>query len=412
LNHMENSFNIVYNFMPHGHCYQWLPSLLWLQVVSNSIIALAYFLIPFVLIYFVRKRTDLVFKMIFVLFGIFIVSCGTTHIMDIITIWYPYYWLDGFLRAFTALVSIFTGIFLLPLIPKAIALPSPTQLQIQVDERIKAEEALKFAHEELQRVNNQLEQKVEERTAELSLANQKLIEEIAQRQKIENELIRANEDLEQFAYIASHDLQEPLRMVSNYTQLLGLRYKDKLDNDANDFIEFAREGVKRMQMLIEDILSFSRIGRVNNHVKPVNLNEVLGQVLENLKLAISEGNINIIAGQLPTIETDRTQIFQLFQNLIGNAVKYRSDLSPSIHISAEKKEGEWSFSVEDNGIGVESQYFERIFMMFQRLHTKEKYPGTGMGLAICKKIVNHYGGRIWLNSQEGKGSIFYFTLPV
>jgi len=226
------------------------------------------------------------------------------------------------------------------------------------------------------------------------------------------ELRRSNAELEQFAYVASHDLQEPLRMVASYCQLLQRRYKDKLDGDANEFIGFAVEGANRMQRLINDLLGYSRIGRKSGNPENFQAVDALKTALANLQGAISESGAKIELDALPPINADRTQISQLFQNLIGNAIKFRRDgESPLIRISATPEGGFWRFLVEDNGIGIEKEYLDRVFLIFQRLHERNKYPGTGIGLAIVKKVIEHHGGRIWIESMPGQGSKFNFTLP-
>jgi PAS domain S-box-containing protein len=226
--------------------------------------------------------------------------------------------------------------------------------------------------------------------------------------KAMTELGRSNDELQRFAYVASHDLQEPLRMVASYVQLLERRYTDKLDPDANDFINFAVEGTKRMQNLINALLTYSRVGSRSKPFQPVNLEEVFSIVLTNLQVAFTESRAEITHDPLPTIPADEGQITQVFQNLISNAVKFHGNEPPLVHVSAEHKDREWIFSVADNGIGIESQYFERIFSIFQRLHGHE-YPGTGAGLSIAKRIVERHGGRIWVESQPGQGSTFYFS---
>jgi signal transduction histidine kinase len=226
------------------------------------------------------------------------------------------------------------------------------------------------------------------------------------------ELARSNRDLEQFAYVASHDLQEPLRMVTNYVQLLSRRYKGKLDPDADDFINFAVDGAIRMWKLINDLLTYSRVGTQAKGLKPTDCENVLKHSLDNLKIAIEENEAVITHDPLPTVMGDHLQLGQLFQNLIGNAIKFRGEEPPRIHISASRNGSGWTFSVRDNGIGIAPEYVERIFVIFQRLHNREEYPGTGIGLAICKKIVERHGGDIWVESEVGKGTTFYFTLQV
>ncbi|MCL6589488.1 MAG: PAS domain S-box protein [Firmicutes bacterium] len=244
-----------------------------------------------------------------------------------------------------------------------------------------------------------------------NITDRKLAEEKLARQS--QILARSNAELEQFAYIASHDLQEPLRMVTSYLNLLARRYQDQLDQDAKDFITFAVEGASRMKTLIDDLLKYSRIGNTGKTFEQVDCGDVLNLALANLQVAIAESEAVITYDPLPALMGDSAQLIQLFQNLLSNAIKYRSDEPPRIHISCAQKNGEWTFAVSDNGIGIEPHYFDKIFIIFQRLHGRDsKYSGTGIGLAICKKIVEHHGGRIWVESTPGKGSTFYFTIPV
>lgn len=225
------------------------------------------------------------------------------------------------------------------------------------------------------------------------------------------ELARSNADLEHFAYVASHDLQEPLRMVRSYLQLLERRYKEQLDADAREFIAYAVDGATRMQNLISALLSYSRVGTRGKPFEPTDCSMVLERVLDNLKVAIEESNAVVTHDPLPTVMADNVQLAQVFQNLIGNAVKFHGERPPAVHVGAQRGKGEWIFSVRDNGIGIDPQHFERIFLIFQRLHSQDEYPGAGIGLAVCKKIVERHGGRIWVESQPGAGSTFYFTIP-
>jgi signal transduction histidine kinase len=224
------------------------------------------------------------------------------------------------------------------------------------------------------------------------------------------ELARSNAELQQFAYVASHDLQEPLRMVSSYTQLLAKRYRGRLDADADDFIGFAVDGAARMQKLIQDLLAYSRVGTRDLERQSVSMDSVLEYATDMLQLVIKDTDAVVTNDSLPSIKVDERQMTQLFQNLISNAIKFRGQKPPRIHVSARRLDGEWLFSVHDNGIGIDPQYADRIFVIFQRLHNRDEYPGTGIGLAICKKIVERHGGRIWMESELGKGSTFFFTV--
>jgi PAS domain S-box-containing protein len=672
-------------FIPHGHCYLWNTPLVWLHLLSDLIIAFAYYSIPLTLLYFVQKRQDVPFPQIFALFGAFIVACGTTHLMEIWTLWHPTYWLSGAIKALTAAISLYTATVLVPLVPQALTLASPGQLAIatqaltvQIAERERAEASLRIAYDDLDR-------RIQARTVELAQANRVLQAEIAERQRTEallqqttalqraildsanytiistavdgtiltfnkaaerwlgyteaeivgkvtpalihdrdevaarsqtlsqelgvtiepgfevfvaktrrgevearewsyirkdgsrfpvelsvtalrdesnnitgflgigndvaerkqalaalqesearlqafidnagsviyikniqgqyilinrqyetlfhldrtttqgktdhdifpqdiadtfrendlqvltagkavkseelapqddglhtylsvkfplldstgnpyaicgistditerkqaekalaqqaEELARSNAELERFAYVASHDLQEPLRMVVSYLQLLERRYQGKLDATADEFIAYAVDGAGRMQTLIRDLLSYSRVGTQTQSLTLVDSAAILEKAIANLQMAITESGAIVTHDPLPEVMVDPSQFAQLFQNLIGNAIKFHSEQLPQIHISAERVEDAWQFSVRDNGIGIEQEYTERIFIIFQRLHRRADYPGTGIGLAICRKIVERHGGRLWIESEPGQGSIFYFTLP-
>jgi PAS domain S-box-containing protein len=245
------------------------------------------------------------------------------------------------------------------------------------------------------------------------------IRDITERRKSEErlgttvrELKRSNEELQQFAYVSSHDIQEPLRMVSSYTQLLAKRYQGRLDSDAHEFIAFAVDGCNRMQGLIQDLLAYSRAGTNGKELSEVSSEDALQEALTNLRMTIKQSGSIVTHDSMPAVTTDESQLRQVFQNLVGNAIKYRGAETPRVHVSATRNgENEWTFSVRDNGMGIDPQYFERIFILFQRLHGRDEFEGTGIGLAICKKILERLGGRIWVESQPEKGSTFYFALP-
>ncbi|MCI4337471.1 MAG: ATP-binding protein [Thermoplasmata archaeon] len=227
------------------------------------------------------------------------------------------------------------------------------------------------------------------------------------------QLARSNRDLEQFAYVASHDLQEPIRMVGSYTQLLQQRYGAQLDADANEFLAFAQQGAARMRELVDDLLTYARLDSRARSFERVSMETVLATALATLRPAIAESGATVTHGPLPEVEGDRVQLGQVLQNLVGNALKFRGAQSPHIQIEAARNGDEWIFSVRDDGLGIAPEYQERIFVIFQRLHTREEYPGSGIGLAVCKKVVERHGGRIWVESagRAGEGSAFHFTLP-
>jgi light-regulated signal transduction histidine kinase (bacteriophytochrome) len=225
------------------------------------------------------------------------------------------------------------------------------------------------------------------------------------------DLISANNKLKQFAYVASHDLQEPLRMVASFTQLLERKYKDKLDQDANDFIKYAVDGANRMQKLISDLLLYSRITTSEKEFEEVDTELVFKQAILNLQQRINDTNALITNEDLPVLRADEFQILQLFQNLIGNALKYKKEsVQPKIHVSCKLKDDYYEFSVSDNGIGIDMQYHDKVFVIFQRLHAKSEYSGTGIGLAICKHIAERHKGKIWFESKVNEGTTFYFTI--
>jgi len=262
---------------------------------------------------------------------------------------------------------------------------------------------------------NQMTEDLKKTTTSITNLNREIAERKRAEAKLKQtlaELERSNAELQQFAYVASHDLQEPLRMVGSYVQLLQRRYKGKLDADADDFITYAVDGADRMKRLINDLLSYSRVGTHGKDFEPIDCESVVGQALANLHVAVEESGAEIITDPLPTLMVDGSQLSQLFQNLIGNAIKFHGLDPPRVHISAQQKRNEWEFSVRDNGIGIAPEFFDRIFQIFQCLHSKSEYPGTGIGLAVANKIVERHGGHIWVESEAGKGSTFYFTIPI
>ena len=414
---MEFLYNFFYsgNFIPHGHCYLWKPELVWLHVLSDTLIALSYYSIPLTLIYFVRKREDIPFKIIFLLFGAFIISCGTTHVMGIWTLWHPVYWLSGAIKAITAFVSFYTAIILIPLVPQALALPSPAQLEA-ANQALQAENTeRKRVEHEIRQYKESLEQLVEQRTAELATTNEQLQQEIIQHQQSQEkmaellqEVKKANQELNNFAYIVSHDLKAPLRGISSVSAWLLHDYGDQFDDAGKNLINLMKNRVIQMNNLINGILEYSQVGNVKKERQPINLNDVVTDVVD---LLTPPENIQIeIRKILPIVEFEKTRIKQVFQNLLSNAIKFIDKPQGQIIIDYTEENTYWQFSITDNGLGIEEKYFDKIFQVFQKLSNDEDSDSTGIGLSLVKKIVEMYGGNVWVESEVGQGSTFFFTL--
>jgi len=303
------------------------------------------------------------------------------------------------------------------------------ELDYQVEEKEKLHEELIIANKELVFQNKEKEKRAnelenankelvyqnkekEKRTNELEIANKELAIQSDLKEKRAAELSIANQELQNFTYVASHDLQEPLRMISSFLELIKSRYAEKLDESGIEFINFAVDGSIRMKQLINDLLLFSRVGTSENPFEKTDLNDILNLVKRDLSIAIADASFTIHADNLPELVADKSIMKQLFQNLISNAIKFKSNENPKIEIKVKKEKKNWIFSFADNGIGINKQHFDRIFVIFQRLHTRDEYPGTGIGLAICKKIVERHQGKIWLESVMGSGTTFYFKLPI
>ncbi len=414
---LQNLHNFFYsgNFIPHGHCYLWKPELVSLHILSDVLIALSYYSIPITLVYFIRKRKDIPFQNVFLLFGAFIISCGTTHIMEVWTLWHPNYWFAGALKALTALISFYTALTLIPLVPKALALPSPAQLETTNQALIMEIMERKRVEQELRQYKEHLEEIVQTRTVELELTNAKLQQEIVQRQQSQDKMVgllkelrSANQELNDFAYVVSHDLKAPLRGITSLSEWLLADYSEEFDEEGKKMLNLMISRVQRLHQLIDDILKYSRVGRAKVEKKDVNLNKVVSELVEVLNIP---ENIKVeIPNQLPTIFCDKTRIEQLFQNLISNAIKFIDKPEGLIKISCADEGEYYKFSVADNGIGIESQHFEKIFQLFQKLTSLQDSDSTGVGLALVKKIVELHDGKVWVESKVGIGSNFVFTI--
>jgi len=378
------------DFMPHGHCYFWQPDVLWLNVVSDLAIALAYFTIPAALIVFVRRRRDLAFRRVFILFSAFILACGATHAFDVYTVWSPYYRVEGLLKLVTAVVSVATAAVLWRLLPEALTLPSPAQLAAANAELSAEVERREAAEEQFRQSNHELEARVEARTAELA---------------------RSNRDLQQFAYVASHDLQEPLRMVSTYVGLLEKRFAEQLDERGRRYVGHAVEGARRMGRMMDDLLELSRVGELLGPPEDVEVDRCLDEALEGLAVLVRKRRATIERpASLPTVRAHAPRVTRLLSNLISNAIKYSPE-TPKVTVTAERVGDEWRVAVTDEGEGIEPEHQAVVWEPFRRLRTHDEVSGSGMGLAICRRIVEGWGGELSLTSVPGEGSTFAFTVP-
>lgn len=367
-------------FLPHGYCLSLRPGVIWLHVVSDGLVALAYLIIPITLVYFVRRmRYPLSFSRAALLFAAFIVLCGLGHAIEIVTFWKPIYYLQGLEKAATAIVSMLTAFAIIPLVPKLLAMRTP---------------------EELENANHQLRQSVAAReAAEKSL-----------RFKV-NELNKALKDLEHFAYFASHDLQAPLRSISGFSELLRKRHDVNLDTEGREFLDFIQRGTEQMERLIKDLLALSRIGSHATRFKPQPLIAALKKAESALADPLRQSGARLEYGELPEVVADHGLLAQLFQNLIANSIKFQPPGGkPLIRLSARRDGEDWHLVLKDNGIGIPEKDLESIFAAFHRLRPDE-YEGTGIGLSICGRIVEHHGGRIWAAPCRD-GAEFHVRLPV
>jgi len=350
-------------FMPHGHCYSWNQGVLFLQVISDVVTALAYFSIPWVLMRFVRRRKDLEFSSIYIWFAIFIVSCGMTHLSDILIVWFPLYWLQGLIKAVTAVSSAITAVLLLKLLPRALSLPSPRSLR-----------------------------------------------------KVNADLQMANKELEAFSYSVSHDLRAPLRAIEGFSKLLVSRNTGALDEDSVRMLGIVVSEAQRMNQLIEDLLGFSRVIRKSMNCGEVDMGALARDAYEQLTTQSADPEpkreIEFQLGGLPKAFGEAGMLRQVWVNLISNALKFTRPRRPArIEISAQETTEETVYSITDNGVGFDMAYAEKLFGVFQRLHTQQEFEGTGVGLALVQRIIQRHGGRVWAQAALDKGATFYFSLP-
>jgi signal transduction histidine kinase len=373
-------------FMPHGMCYLWGPGVLSLHLVSDALITLAYFSIPFTLVYFVRKRRDLKFQWMFVCFAVFIVACGATHAMEIWVIWHPTYWLSGSIKAITALASVPTAILLIKLVPQALRLPSPSILE-------SANAALQ--REIIER--RQAEKEVERQKNELARSNA--------------ELVRANTELESFSYSVSHDLRAPLRSIDGFSHALLEDYADKLDDAGSDHLNRVRAATQRMGSLIDDLLNLSRLSRIAMQTQSLDISALARSIIGDLQRAQPERQVEVRIQDGLETAADPGLVHVALGNLLSNAWKFTSKRdSAHIEFGQAQVNGTLAFFVRDDGAGFDMDYAYRLFGAFQRLHGMTEFAGTGIGLATVQRIVHRHGGRIWAESAVDCGATFYFTL--
>jgi signal transduction histidine kinase len=368
----------IVRLLPHGYCFSWQRDLLLLHVVSDALIALAYFSIPFSLWSFVRRRTDLQFRSTFGMFGVFIMACGVTHVMDIWTLWFPDFWIDGWARAFTALVSLATALLLWRLIPLALALPSPAALRA-ANEELHGEIARRRDYE-----------------AQLQALNQRMRMQI--------------EELEAMTYAIAHDVKGPLRHIDGFARILG---ESAADAHSSKYVARIRASVKHLTDIVEGLLTLSRASRTALHPVEVDSGAVVKDVLDELAPEMEGREFELQIGALPRVQADRKLLFQVFYNLLSNAVKYTRARAPArIRIDAGYRPGVGhTFSISDNGAGFDMKYAHKLFGVFQRLHHGDEFEGTGIGLANVKRIIERHGGRVWAEGSPEQGACFRFTLP-
>jgi signal transduction histidine kinase len=373
-------------FMPHGMCYLWRPNVLALHLASDALITLAYFSIPFTLVYFVRKRRDMKFQWMFVCFAIFIVACGATHAMEIWVVWHPTYWLSGGIKAITALASVPTAILLIKLVPQALRLPSPSILEA---------------------ANAALHSEIIERTqAEKEVGRKQL--ELAQSNA---ELVAVNTELESFSYSVSHDLRAPLRSIDGFSHALLEDWADRLDDEGKDHLNRIRAATQRMGSLIDDLLNLSRLSRTAMQWQGLDMSALARSIVNNLHKDQPERRIEVRIQDGLTANADTGLVTVALENLLGNAWKFTSkQVSAHIEVGQAEVNGILAFFVRDDGAGFDPAYAERLFGAFQRLHGMDEFAGTGIGLATVQRIIHRHGGHIWAESEVGRGATFYFTL--
>lgn len=372
--------NEIQTLLPHGYCFSWQKDLVSLHVVANTLIAIAYFTIPVTLWAFVRRRADLRFGGVFVMFGVFIMACGVTHLMDVWTLWYPDFWLDGWLRLLTAVVSIATAVVLWRLVPVALTLPSPDALR-QVNAELRAEIARRQTSED-----------------ELRAVNERMTRQI--------------NELESLSYAISHDVRGPLRHIEGFARVLADTHPLPEGHPAHRYIDRIRSSVRHLSDIVEGLLAFSRASRSEMRFERCETGKLVAEVLEELAPDMENRSMDVRIGTLPDIQADPKLIYQVFYNVIANAVKYTRDRNPAVvEIDCiEESSSRVVIRVRDNGAGFDMQYAGKLFGVFQRLHHADEFEGTGIGLANVRRILERHGGEVWADGKVGIGASFFLAL--
>ena len=397
-------------FMPHGMCYLWQPGILIANVVADALIAFAYLCIAAALVWIVRKRADLPFTFVFFMFALFIVSCGATHAMSIFVIWHPAYWVDAGIKWVTAGSSVATALLLIPVAPKLLAIRSPREFEMLNEELLRG----------MAERDAELKARLEERTLERdAVARDKALAELMRTNAAEEQLrLHTSElevlvsELESFSYSVSHDLRAPVRAVLGYTHVLVEEYTDSLDEEGQRLLSVVQDEAARMGELIDGLLAFSGLSRQQMNTVLVDMNALAHEVVGELGTSDGKDAPPIEIGPLPEARGDRVLMRQVWHNLISNAVKYSGKTRhPAIEIWATSENGSNMYHVRDNGVGFDMAYAGKLFGVFHRLHRDEEFPGTGVGLAIVKRIVERHGGTVWADAKLGDGATFTFALP-
>lgn len=393
---------------PHGHCYLWNPDLVYLHVGSDLVITASYFTIPFALVYLVRRRDDLKFNALFYMFALFIFACGATHLMNIYNVWHGAYWLSGGVKLVTAVASLGTAIMVWPTIPKALAVPSNSQLLV-LNQKMQQEIDIKEQkQQEVERLSADLTELVDQRTRELAEA--RLMRTLVE--KTNASLERSNEVLGQYARVTAYDMREPLRSVRIYTQMVEDKLGDKLDDEAKQWLTMILNANRRVENMVDGLRNYSESGE-DGEVVDLDLDALLSEVLGELGDQVKKTGTVIKREPLGHTRGVREHYRQLMLQLIGNGIKFSAGhASPEVEIGPLPSSGAGvGFYVRDNGIGVAKQYHARILGLFERLNSDPELAGTGVGLAICKRIVDESGGRLDVVSEEGKGAEFRVVMP-